>query len=58
MGYRICENCTEDRAIANSDLCDLCDDMMDENALINGMSVEEYAKALGVTILPREGVRK
>lgn len=57
MGYRTCENCTEDRAIANSDLCDLCDDMMDENALINGMSVEEYAKALGVTILPREGVR-
>lgn len=57
MGFRICENCTEDRAVANSDLCDLCDEMMDENALINGMSVEEYAQGMGVRIRPREEVR-
>jgi hypothetical protein len=31
--------------------------MMDENALINGMSVEEYAQGMGVRILPREEVR-
>jgi hypothetical protein len=57
MGFRTCENCTEEPAIAGSDLCDLCDEMMDENALINGMSVEEYAQGMGVRILPREEVR-
>lgn len=53
MGYRVCENCTEDRAVANSDLCDNCEDMLDDNAIINGMSVEQYAKELGVVVLPR-----
>ena len=57
MGYRICENCTEDRAVANSDLCDNCEDMFDENALYSGMTPEDYAKELGVTVLPRGGVR-
>jgi hypothetical protein len=57
MGFRVCENCTEDRAVANSDLCDICEDAFDDNAFINGMSVEDYAKALGVVVLPREGVR-
>lgn len=53
MGFRICENCTEDRAVPNSDLCDICEDGIDENAHYSGMTPEQYAKELGVTILPR-----
>ena len=57
MGFRTCENCTEDSAVPQSDLCGNCEDMFDDNALINGMSVEDYAELMGLTILPREGVR-
>jgi hypothetical protein len=57
MGFRTCENCTEDKAVANSDLCDNCEDMFDDNAFINDMTTAEYAQALGVTVLPRVGVR-
>lgn len=51
MGFRICENCTEEKAVANSDLCEFCEDMFDENAFINGMTREEYAKEMGVQVL-------
>lgn len=58
MGFRICENCTEDRAVAGSDLCDTCEDALDENALYDGVSPEEYAKQIGISrIRPREGVK-
>lgn len=54
MGFRICENCTEDRAVANSDLCDNCEDIFDDNAFDAGMSPQQYAKELGLSqILPR-----
>lgn len=57
MGFRICENCTEDRAVAGSDLCDICEDAFDDNALLAGMTPQQYAEDMGLRVLPREGVR-
>jgi hypothetical protein len=51
MSSRICENCTEERAIANSDLCDTCEVSFDESALQAGVTREEYAKELGLVIV-------
>jgi hypothetical protein len=56
MGFRICDNCTEERAVANSDLCEFCEDALDDNALLANMSTEQYAREMGWVVLPREGV--
>ena len=53
MGFRLCENCTEDRAVTGSDLCDICEDVFDDNALLADMTHQRYAEELGVRILPR-----
>lgn len=52
MSFRFCENCVADRAVANSDLCQSCEDMLDEQARQDGMTRAEYTKALGVVALP------
>jgi len=46
-----CENCTEEQAVANSQLCDTCEDSFDENARAEGKTRDEYYTELG--IIPR-----
>lgn len=53
MGFRFCENCTEDRAVPGSDLCDNCEDVFDDNALLAEMTPQQYAEEMGISILPR-----
>ena len=53
MGFRICENCAEERAVTYSDLCEFCEDAFDENAMLANMTPQQYAKEMGVTVLPR-----
>jgi len=53
LSRRICENCTEDRAVVGSDLCEACEAVFDDNAFMNDMTVDEYARAVGVAVLPR-----
>ncbi len=53
---RVCANCTEAGAVPGSDLCDHCEMAFDLNANDSGMTRQEYAKAMGVKVLPKKGI--
>jgi hypothetical protein len=55
---RVCANCTEAGAVVGSELCDHCEDAFDLNAHDSGMTRNEYAKAMGVKVLPRKGMNE